>query len=145
MKGDLIVDDKEVQALFDRLIRKGKDTLALMRRLSSDLKDAVEENFEKQGRPKGKPLHPATIKYRAKKGYTGSILQRTRGLKNSITTKSTSNEAVVGTNKKYAGVHQFGYEKRNIPARPFLKTTKEDVEGFKRTILNYIMEWFSPL
>lgn len=41
--------------------------------------------------------------------------------------ETTISGVIVGTNVPYAGVHQNGSKKRNIPARPFLPTEKNPV------------------
>ena len=66
-----------------------------------------------------------------KKGYwPGRILQRRGELAASITSKYDENSAVVGTNKIYAAIHQFGGnagrgEKVQIPASPFLQVDSD--------------------
>jgi phage virion morphogenesis protein len=106
-----------------------------MRQISEIMRDAVEENFEQEGRPKWKPSKRAQ-----KQG--GKTLQDTGSLASSISMKFTRNTAVVGTNKKYAAIHQFGGKagrgrKVTIPARPFLRLTNEDLEEIKTTILEH--------
>jgi phage virion morphogenesis protein len=138
---NIIIDDKELQYQFKKLIDRGTNTRPLMQRLAQRLHFIVDENFEKEGRPRRwRPLNPATIRQRKRKGYTGNILQRTGQLKRSITEKVTNTEAIVGTNLKYAGVHQFGSRKQNIPARPFLKVTKDDIGILTNMVKQYILD-----
>lgn len=139
------LEDKEARSLLARLIKKGNDTKPLMNLLSSDLYDATMENFEKEGRPKWEKLKNATLKRRAKDKHSGKILDisGSKGLKGSITKKPpTSNEAIVGTDKKYARAHQKGYEKRNLPARPYLKVTEKDNKVFEKTTVSWIKKAF---
>lgn len=80
-----------------------------MKYIASDLMQSVKRNFEYEGRGKWKPLSSRTIKQRTRLGYwPGKILQRTGELKRSITSGSDQNSAWVGTNKRYAALHQFG-------------------------------------
>jgi len=44
----------------------------------------------------------------------------------------------IGTNVIYARTHEFGSEKRNIPARPFLRPTIEDKNN-RREVLNIFL------
>jgi phage gpG-like protein len=60
------IDDREVKKLLNNLSSKLKDMSPVMRRVAGIMHDAVEENFEKQGRPNWKPLSPKTIKQRQK-------------------------------------------------------------------------------
>ncbi len=127
------------------------------------MRDAVEENFAQEGRPdKWKPLSRATLesgvktyKRKSKYGKAGTItkqsadkltdrkiLQKSGQLAASISEKSDSHSAAVGTNKVYAAIQQFGGKagrgrKVTIPARPFLKLTDQDIEEIKRMLLNY--------
>jgi phage virion morphogenesis protein len=132
-----------------------RNTVALMRSVSATMLHAVEENFAQEGRPKWVDLHPGTKLGRAKAGtWPGKILQRSGGLASSITQRWSVSEAVVGSNKVYAAIHQFGGRTKphvirarnkralsfggivvrqvnhpgsNIPARPFLRLTPRDL------------------
>lgn len=133
-----------------------RDRRPLMRSVAGVMFRAVEDNFEQEGRPKWKDLHPGTKLTRFKQGtWPGQILQRSAGgLAASIVQSFDSNHAVVGSNKVYAAIHQFGGKTRahvikakngralsfggivvrsvnhpgsNIPARPFLRLTPGDL------------------
>jgi phage virion morphogenesis protein len=138
---EIKVDDKEIQQVLKKLISKTENLCPLMKNIAGIMLDSVEENFEKEGRPdKWQGLAKTTIKQRTKKGYwPGRILQVRGELAASITSKYDENSSVVGTNKVYAAIHQFGGEagrnkKVEIPARPYLKLgEKEKVEILKET------------
>ncbi len=76
------------------------------------MEDAVQENFEQQGRPKWLGWSPRYAKRRG----PGQILQRSGRLASSIVQYSDNDMATVGTNVIYAGIHQSG-GKISIPAR----------------------------
>ncbi len=76
----------------------------LMRAIAGVMADEVEENFAQEGRPKWLPLKQPVNPRR--KG--GKILQDTGQLAASIQSQSDDSTAVVGTNKKYARIHQLG-------------------------------------
>lgn len=83
----------------------------LMATLSGDLMRSVQKNFAEEGRPKWASLQPSTLAALAKKGHTGTMLNRTAGgLFSSIQPKSGRNYAAVTTNKRYAAVQQFGFK-----------------------------------
>jgi len=135
----LEIDNQNVQSMLKDLLRKVDDLRPFMQEAAGILHDAVEENFEQEGRPKWKALAPATIKQRGKKGYwPGRILQVSGQLAASIDQQYGSDFALVGTNKVYAGVHQLGINKTvstkkgsrkmNIPARPYLNVTDRDLQ-----------------
>lgn len=137
------IESEQIERRLQELIQKAVDRRPLMRRLSGIMLHAVEENFEQEGRPKWARLSPKTIKARHKRGYwPGQILQVTGRLAGSISTYSDNDQAVVGTNVVYARIHQLGGKagrgrKVEIPARPFLKLTDQDIE----TILNEVNEY----
>lgn len=100
----------------DRLVKQNlADLLGRMRNKRPGLKiigqiirTSVVRNFEKGGRPqKWKPLKKATLaqkkgnKILINKGFDGGLL-------GSINVKATESSVSVGTNKKYAAIHQIG-------------------------------------
>ena len=163
----------EYKPVIDALRRAATqmtNTRPLMMMVSGIMRDAVEENFAQQGRPKWKDLAPSTkLGYQVggkdwkglRKGgsvnikpWGGVILQRSGQLAASIQTTYGNTTAVVGTNKVYAAIHQFGGKTKphvikakngralsfggivvrsvnhpgsNIPARPFLTLTPRDL------------------
>jgi phage virion morphogenesis protein len=137
------------------------ETIAGVQRRTTDLKPfyeaagetmvgSVMKNFDEQGRPqRWKPLAEATLlggagfrglrttqRGSATKGYErhlrGKQILVTRGmLKNSIKKEATAQHAVVGSNLKYAALHNFGGQagrglKVFVPARPFIVAQDED-------------------
>ncbi|GAB4442539.1 MAG: phage virion morphogenesis protein [bacterium] len=117
------IDDSKLKAEMEKLIQRAKDRRPLMRQIAGIMHRAVEENFAEQGRPRWKPLSAKTIDQRQKRGYwPGAILQMRGELAVSISQSSDNDKAVVGTNKVYAAIHQFGGKagrghKVQIPAR----------------------------
>ncbi|MDD3013454.1 MAG: phage virion morphogenesis protein [Candidatus Gastranaerophilales bacterium] len=142
---EIKIDDKEIQQLLKKLAAKTENLRPLMKNIAGIMADSVEENFDKEGRPdKWTPLAKVTIKQRTKKGYwPGKILQMRGDLATSITSKYDDNSAVVGTNKIYAAIHQFGgnagkNKKANIPARPYLKLGEKEFEEIKNSTLKHM-------
>ncbi len=138
------IDDSRIKTEMEKLIQRCRDRRALMRQIAGIMHNAVEENFAEQGRPRWKPLSDKTIAQRQKKGYwPGAILQMRGQLAASISQHSDNDSAIVGTNKIYAAIHQFGGKagrgrKVTIPARPFLKLTDEDLEDIKNAVKEYL-------
>ncbi|MDI1471912.1 Phage capsid and scaffold [Thermodesulfovibrio sp. N1] len=138
------IDDRQFREAIQKLIQRGIDRRPLMRNIAMIMHNAVEENFAQQGRPSWRPLSPKTIKARQQKGYwPGSILQMRGRLASSITAQSDNDKAMVGTNVVYAAIHQFGGRagrghRAEIPARPFLSLTEEDLNDIKETVIDYL-------
>jgi phage virion morphogenesis protein len=141
---EIKIDDKGIQQLLKKLVTKAENLRPLMKNIAGIMLDSVEENFEKEGRPdKWEKLAPSTIKQRTKKGYwPGKILQMRGELAASITSKYDDNSAVVGTNKVYAAIHQFGGDagrnkKVKIPTRPYLKITDKEIQQINKSIIRF--------
>lgn len=110
------------------------DLTPLMHSLAAELTSQTEENFEHEGRPQWPELSDTTTEYRAKHGnWPGQILQvSAAGLAASITTLATDSWAMIGSNKPYAAMMQFGGEQADfphlwgdIPDRPYLPMDSE--------------------
>jgi len=132
----------DLTGLF-RFEKRIKDMRPLMRKISQIMLDAVEENFEQQGRPRWKPLKESTIERRKKQGlWPGKILQARGHLAASVQGEYSKNRAIVLTNKIYAAIHQFGGLagrglKAEIPARPFLALRNDDIREIEKKISQY--------
>lgn len=75
--------------------------------------EVVEDAFANERDPvtgaPWQPLKPATQQQRARHGHAGKILQVTGSLAASVQAEAGDDYALVGTNKSYAAVHQFGF------------------------------------
>ena len=86
--------------------------------------------------------------YRVRKVYRHSgallteqskLLMDTGFLRNSIQVlRSMQKELAVGTNVIYAGTHQFGNSRFNIPARPFIWLSSADEKAIVNSIGAYV-------
>lgn len=131
---EIKIDDKEIQQLLKKLISKTENLSPLMKNIAGIMHDSVEENFDKEGRPeKWQELSEVTIKQRKKKGYYPCTILTMRGeLAASITSKYYDNSAVIGTNKRYAAIQQFGgnagrNKRVEISERPYLKIDDKEI------------------
>jgi phage virion morphogenesis protein len=136
-KGDSIA------AGFRALQKLGRDPATLMRPIGAALVETTLHRFETATDPQGKAWQPWSPAY-AKVTTSNSILRGrggAGGLMQSITSAVDGRSVRVGSNKIYAGVHQFGativpkvakalvfmlgdrkvvVKKVTIPARPYL-------------------------
>ena len=104
-------------------------------------KQTTRERFDKEQTPEGskwKPLAPATVKRRLKRHKTGNmkILQDAGHLRRSIKYEAGSYYVKIGSNLKYARIHQFGG--KHIPARPFLGVTPSERRHIKNLLASYL-------
>lgn len=113
MSYTITYDTGDFEKSLGKLINELENREPIMRELAAAMADAVEENFAREGRPEW--MGWKSNAYWAKR-RGGKILQKSGRLAKSITQYSTNDEAVVGTNVKYARIHQEGGE-INIAAR----------------------------
>lgn len=120
----------------------GKVTQArpLMLQIAGVMADSAESNFSAQGRPKWAALSKESIEQRRKSGsWPGSILQESGRLASSIQSKATDTEAIVGTNVKYAAIHQLGGT-INIPAQDKVLNFKKFNRGANKGKVRFSKE-----
>lgn len=159
----VVIDERQFLEKLGNLIAGVENASPLMRMLSGDMHDEVEENFAQQGRPKWLGFKYTPSERRG--GSSAKLLQDSGQLASSIEPHSDSNTAAVGTNKVYAAIHQFGGKTKphiikprnkkalafnghvvkqvnhpgsNIPARPFLSISPSGQEKMLSHTQNYL-------
>ncbi len=153
---DIKIDSAELENQLTALVDKIQHREPLMRDIAGIMADAVEENFAQEGRPKWLGIQ-----------RDGKVLQDSGQLAASITAFNDNENAVVGTNKKYAAIHQFGGQTKphiirprnkkalafggrvvksvnhpgsKIPARPFLALTDDDINEIEHAVSEYLVK-----
>ncbi len=153
----------ENQELLDRLRALSEsDIAAAMAAIGEALRTSTVERFDTGKDPEGRPWKNS-IRARETSGKT---LVKTTQLKNSIHAETSDKGVAVGTNKIYAATHQFGARNRtiraksgkllrfkindkwiyakevkvNIPARPFLGVSEEDMQAVTSIIQEAVIE-----
>lgn len=158
-------DDGGIKKLFKGLESGLIDFREPLRECGTQVIRSTDKTFQQQGRPtQWDELSDLTLMNRRKGGAGAKILQDSGRLKNSITAqgqgsinKLTADELLIGTNVKYAAIHQVGdtikaknkpylvipagktkkgkkkfikKKQVTIPARPFLIVQPEDTQRF---------------
>lgn len=140
----ITINADQVAAELQVIATRCGNLLPAMQIIGATVKASVQENFMAGGRPAGwQALSPVTLA--KKKG--GSILVGKGfggGLLGSIHAEPASDHVLVGTDKKYAAIHQLGGQagrgrKVTIPARPFLMVQDEDWPEMKDQLSDYIL------
>lgn len=135
--------DKVADGIYAIAKRCGS-ALPAMQIIGATVESSVVKNFQAGGRPDGwTPLSPVTL---AKKGG-GSILigkGHAGGLMGSISYQASDDYVIVGTNKVYAAIHQFGGmagrgRKVKIPKREFLLVQDEGWDEIRDELADYIV------
>lgn len=100
-----------IKHIIESIERKMGDLTPVMRIIGEIVRTSIIRNFEVGGRPtKWKPLSPVTLAMR--KGTKILMVQGfAGGLAGSIHYTPYRDRVVVGTNKVYAAIHQFGAKK----------------------------------
>jgi len=143
---EIRIESPKLTAMLHRLLAKVRDRTPAMRKVTGIMADAVEENFDQQGRPRWKDLAASTIKQREKEGsWPGKILQRSGNLARSITRHYDNDSAIVGTNMPYAAIQNCGGKagrghKVEIPAREFMHLEPEDEEDILKSFAQFLGE-----
>lgn len=103
---------KQINDLFKRLKEKGVPTLSLMQKISGHLEENIHENLSSEGKGSPIPWAQLSAKYAKRKSKNTRLVQKiltaSGSLDQSIFQRTSELEAAAGTNKLYAGVHQFG-------------------------------------
>lgn len=147
------VHDAEVLEAFRRLERNAERARPAFDDIGSMLVASTQQRFEAERGPDGAAwpaLAESTQKKRVSKRRlrgSGHMLRVKGHLYNSITHLATDHDVQVGTNRKYAALHQFGGEAgmKNpgaaaVPARPFLGVSDEDRDEILRILADHLME-----
>lgn len=153
---EIVVDDKEIREALSRLAKATGNLRPALKNIGEYMQHSIWERFDAQKDPSGKPwtkLKPSTLL--RKKGRGKILVGPQSRLRDSIAYEASSDQVEVGTNVKYAAIHQFGGKTRphkinarpgkalfwpgashpvasvnhpgsTIPARPFLGVSDED-------------------
>ena len=104
------LDDAQFREALDRLAAFGRNPTPILRAIGVGLQHATIDRFEQARDPEGKrwkPLTPMYAKYKRGPGILREAGMR-GGLQGSITFATSGKSVIVGSNKIYAAVHQFG-------------------------------------
>ncbi len=122
---ELEVNDKEVQQMLGQIAKRIGNPEPALKVIGGIIRTSVVRNFEKGGRPDKWEKHSKLTEARRGKGAPILIKQGFEGgLMGSISVKTEKDSVIVGTNKEYAAVHQFGADKGSfgtfaVKVKPF--------------------------
>jgi phage virion morphogenesis protein len=141
-------DLKEIDAVKKLLTRAALDSAdrgRLLHGIGVEMKAQTVERFDTQKYPDGntwKALAEKTMAYYASKGLLGvrSILVGEGLLRASLTSEVQDGawSVLVGATMEYAAVHQFGWPKKNIPARPYLGVSQDDRKAIENAVTIFL-------
>jgi len=159
-----VVGQKELNKRLGKILDRVDDLRPIFLVIGADIQQIVFKHFADEMGPTGKWLQFAAIRrnqitkkitrggkeitvYAQKRGSgqpvtnASKLLRDTGHLRNSIQIlRNLAKELAVGTTVKYAGTHQFGNPKKNIPARPYIWLADEDVDSIVKAMSDWIMK-----
>lgn len=160
MTARVTVTDRDVQQALAALARLGRDPSPALRALGPLLVASTRNRIVAQQAPDGSAWPRLNPGYAAIKRGPGMLRERAMrgGLFGSLTSEQDGRTLRIGTNKAYAGVHQFGAtitpktaralffrmgggmvmaKRVRIPARPFLGISVEDRETIRDVFADF--------
>lgn len=156
------IDDKDIQRGFSKAARAMSRPEGLMSNIGTDLVKGTTRRFRTKTAPDGSAWQINNSGYAA--GKRKGILVESTILRDSITHRVERDSVRVGTNVKYAAIHQFGgtikpkkgthlkfkiagqwvaVKSVTIPARPYLGVDDEDKVRIARRIDRFLERAFS--
>lgn len=140
MSSDLIIDLAGLlpaKRALDRLSRL--DTQRLLELLGSEAESQTRRRLsEGKTDPDGQPWKPWSKAYEARRPAKGGILDLDGELIDSIAYEVQDDAITLGSNLVYALVHQEGWKAKNIPARPYLGVSDENLEDLGELVIDFI-------
>lgn len=140
---------------FDEVLDANR-RFAILQKLvpSIELADAVGAEVEDQVRarigdekesPDGQPWEPWSAAYAKTRQSNHSLLQNEGDLLDDITYEAFTDHVLVGSNLVYFGVMNFGNEAQNIPARPVLGFSDENVNDLQDVVSVFLNQQIGAL
>ena len=159
----LELDDRELKRALDKLAARVSNMTPVMHRIAQVMDEGTRKRFEEERGPDGqkwKPLADSTLLAYMRRASPGGLLTKrgnTRAkavkalaqkkilvdhgrLSHELGRDVTSMSAMLTSVQPYAATHQFGDDKRNIPARPFFGFSEAITASIKDAVADYITE-----
>ena len=139
-----ITDIEEIKKLQNKLKSlklSSSEERDILEAIGTEIETQIEERFENQRDVSGnkwKDISQKTREYYNKKGIVGSILSRTRQLRDTIESQVNNSQLLTGATKVYAAVHNFGDDSRNIPQREFLGLSSDNYADIENIINEFL-------
>lgn len=138
-------------------VSRAADMLGESQNLAEDIGETLTASTRKRFKDEAAPGGGSWKRSARAEAEGGQTLTDTAALKNSIGYEASPTTVVVGTNREYAAIHQFGGEiepksapalrfqvggkwvstqKVTMPARPFIGINEEDMEEAREMMLS---------
>ena len=142
---------EEIRTALELLRSRGQNMKPVFGDIGEYLKIAHDERFRRQESPEGVKWKDLSPEYqKRKKRNKNKILILDDYLGAMLTYQATAESLLFGSDSKYAATHQFGRGETtrkktgktfdaNIPARPFLGLSRDDVTEAKRLLGEWLL------
>jgi phage virion morphogenesis protein len=149
----IVIEDAALQTYLRQMQNRLSNPSDVMAEIGEILVRSTQQRFATQSDPDGQPWAPNSPVTRARK-RNPHILTENGYLGDGIHAQMDgSNAVLVGSNRKYAAVQQFGQKKGasgrtrrgapipwgDIPARPFLGISDDDRRDIEETLAAYLL------
>jgi len=141
----------DIEKLQNKIAQLGKlDTADLMSSIGVEIESQTRRRLsDEKTAPDGSAWEALSDdwKERKRKGVkiggvlvssSGGILEFEGSLIDSITSESGSDYVEVGSGEPYAAAQQFGFEERNLPARPYLGLSDENMDDLAAVVNDFV-------
>ena len=140
---EIELDDQRINQVLDQLIRAGVSLTKPMADIGDQLLANTKGRFETGQSPNGVPWAPLSDDYikskrKRKSGGADAILILDGHLSGEMGLNSGDDWMEITAPQVYAATHQFGRD--NIPARPFLGFSDEDMDYIHQVLAEYLAE-----
>jgi phage virion morphogenesis protein len=129
------IDDTAVRVSLGKFRLALQQKSDLMQQIGASMLVSIRRTFRGEGSPAGSwaPLAPSTIRSYGKAAIGHKLLVRKGTLLNSIGVQAQESSVTIGTNLKYAAVHQFGSRDRGpVAVGPRTKAMQDAVVKVKQ-------------
>ncbi len=133
-----------IQAL-SHLQRLVSDISPALKEIGEDMVESTLERFENSEAPDGRPWAINSVLTLSRKKGNKPLIGETESLSTLIHSQVSKNQLAIGSSLKYAAMQQFGGQKAefpwlwgDIPARPFLGVSGEDVQSIVEVVNGYL-------
>ncbi len=135
---NFVVNDRAVLAKLAGLRDRGVDPEPVLRSIGEYLLRVHETRFSEQKAPDGTPWEPLSPRYKRRKKRNADKVLTLDGWLRRLAYQVDDEGLSLGSNRIYAATHQFGDSERNIPARPFLGLTRNDLDYIQEEVEEYL-------
>jgi len=124
-----LLGEKAITKALNTILARGLDLAPAFYEMGEHTLESTQDRMSQELSPDGTPWEPLSINTIEQKDLTNQSEKILRGygtLADTLSYQVNSNQLMFGSNLEYAATHQFGRDKANIPARPFLGVSGED-------------------